>query len=389
MRINYNVSAVIANNYLNRSDNKLQESMARLSSGLKIVNAKDNPAGLAMAKRMNAQLEGLDQATQNSNDGISVMQIADGALSEIHEMLQRINELSVKAATGTLTDDDREIINQEVKQLTEEIDRTASEVEFNGQKLLDGSFDLKAYTDDPDVKVAYYSDEVVSGEYQIEALDVKFDVEGKEIENVNDILIKRVTDSGEEVVWEYHDPDPNNKSNSTVTMDGKIVTVKDNQGREIKIETQKESIAATVKVVVPGFGSLDMQIGSNEGQQLAARIPKVSTELMGISNIDLTTQEGAKETIEKVKGAIQYVSSVRSRLGAYENRLDHTVNNLDIITENVTAAYSRIMDTDMSEEMTEYTTLQVLSQASTSILAQANERPAQVAGIYSENFTGK
>lgn len=352
--------------------------MARLSSGLKIVNAKDNPAGLAMAKRMNAQLEGLDQATQNSNDGISVMQIADGALSEIHEMLQRINELSVKAATGTLTDDDREIINQEVKQLTEEIDRTASEVEFNGQKLLDGSFDLKAYTDDLDVKVAYYSDEVVSGEYQIETLDVKFDGEGKEIENVNDILIKRVTDSGEEVVWEYHDPDPNNKSNSTVTMDGKIVTVKDNQGREIKIETQKESIAATVNVVVPGFGSLDMQIGSNEGQQLAARIPKVSTELMGISNIDLTTQEGAKETIEKVKGAIQYVSSVRSRLGAYENRLDHTVNNLDIITENVTAAYSRIMDTDMSEEMTEYTTLQVLSQASTSILAQANERPAQV-----------
>lgn len=378
MRINYNVSAVVANNYLNRSDNKLQESMARLSSGLKIVNAKDNPAGLAMAKRMNAQLEGLDQATQNSNDGISVMQIADGALSEIHEMLQRINELSVKAATGTLTDDDREIINQEVKQLTEEIDRTASEVEFNGQKLLDGSFDLKAYTDDLDVKVAYYSDEVVSGEYQIETLDVKFDGEGKEIENVNDILIKRVTDSGEEVVWEYHDPDPNNKSNSTVTMDGKIVTVKDNQGREIKIETQKESIAATVNVVVPGFGSLDMQIGSNEGQQLAARIPKVSTELMGISNIDLTTQEGAKETIEKVKGAIQYVSSVRSRLGAYENRLDHTVNNLDIITENVTAAYSRIMDTDMSEEMTEYTTLQVLSQASTSILAQANERPAQV-----------
>lgn len=380
MRINYNVSAVIANNYLNRSDNKLQESMARLSSGLKIVNAKDNPAGIAMAKRMNAQLEGLDQATQNSNDGISVMQIADGALSEIHEMLQRINELSVKAATGTLTDDDRDIVDQEVKQLTEEIDRTASEVEFNGQKLLDGSFDLKAYTDNLDVKVAYYSDEVVSGEYQIDALDVNFD--GTEIENVKNILIKRVTDSGDKVVWEYHDPDPNNKSNSTVTWDGNIVSIKGNEGTEIKLEVGKDYVTAPnklpVNVKIPGFGSLDMQIGSNEGQQLAARIPKVSTELMGISNIDLTTQEGAKETIEKVKGAIQYVSSVRSRLGAYENRLDHTVNNLDIITENVTAAYSRIMDTDMSEEMTEYTTLQVLSQASTSILAQANERPAQV-----------
>lgn len=372
MRINYNVSAVVANNYLNRSDNKLQESMARLSSGLKIVNAKDNPAGLAMAKRMNAQLEGLDQATQNSNDGISVMQIADGALSEIHEMLQRINELSVKAATGTLTDDDREIINQEVKQLTEEIDRTASEVEFNGQKLLDGSFDLKAYTDNLDVKVAYYSDEMVSGEYVINALALTFDTDGKITDvgavDVNGILKYDAADQA--------------ASNSTVTWDGNIVSIKGNEGTEIKLEVGKDYVTAPnklpVNVKIPGFGSLDMQIGSNEGQQLAARIPKVSTELMGISNIDLTTQEGAKETIEKVKGAIQYVSSVRSRLGAYENRLDHTVNNLDIITENVTAAYSRIMDTDMSEEMTEYTTLQVLSQASTSILAQANERPAQV-----------
>lgn len=373
MRINYNVSAVVANNYLNKADNKLQASMARLSSGLKIVDAKDNPAGLAMAKRMNAQLEGLDQATQNSNDGISIMQIADGALSEIHEMLQRINELSVKAATGTLTDDDREMIDQEVKQLTEEIDRTASEVEFNGQRLLDGSFDMKAYTNNLDVKVAYYSDEVKSGNYRIDSLEVTFDAEGKEIESVDKVLIKRVTDAGDEEVWEY----PANPAQSTVTTDGKIVTIKDFQGREIKIQTQAKTVA-NVDFVIPGFGSLDMQIGSNEGQQIAARIPKVSTELMGISNIDLTTQEGAKETIDKVKGAIQYVSSVRGRLGAYENRLDHTVNNLDIIHENVTAAYSRIMDTDMSEEMTEYTTLQVLSQASTSILAQANERPAQV-----------
>lgn len=382
MRINYNVSAVIANNYLNRSDSKLQESMARLSSGLKIVNAKDNPAGLAMAKRMNAQLEGLDQATQNSNDGISIMQIADGALSEIHEMLQRINELSVKAATGTLTDDDRKIIDQEVKQLTEEIDRTASEVEFNGQRLLDGSFDLKAYTDDLDVKVAYYSDEVVSGAYTIADLEVEFDSEGK----ITDV--KKVSTN----IPGLNAYDSTQTDNGGTTVDweegGNLITIRGSQGTEIKLEVQEPeiippattppAIKTPVNVVIPGFGSLDMQIGSNEGQQLAARIPKVSTELMGIANIDLTTQEGAKKTIDKVKGAIQYVSSVRSRLGAYENRLDHTVNNLDIITENVTAAYSRIMDTDMSEEMTEYTTLQVLSQASTSILAQANERPAQV-----------
>ena len=127
-----------------------------------------------------------------------------------------------------------------------------------------------------------------------------------------------------------------------------------------------------------GFGAMDMQIGANEGQQLGIRIPKMSLENMGISNIDLSTAEGANEAIDKVDEAIKYVSASRSRLGAYQNRLEHTVNNLDISSENMTAAYSRIMDVDMAEEMTEYTTVQILSQASTSMLAQANERPSQV-----------
>lgn len=381
MRINYNVSAVIANNYLNKSDNRLQESMARLSSGLKIVNAKDNPAGLAMAKRMNSQIENLDQATQNSNDGISIMEIADGALSEIHEMIQRINELSVKASTGTLTDDDREIINNEVKQLTEEIDRTASEVEFNGQKLLDGSFDLRGYSDNPDLQVVYYSDGVIGGDYTV-SLDIEFEADGT-VKNV------RGFKSGDDTLnpplpgipgipdYEENAAAP---SGTKVDWDGNIVSVKGVQGEEIKFRVARpaHNLSVNAHVNLEGFGSLDMEIGANEGQQLAARLPKVSTELMGISNIDLSTQEGAKDALGRMDGAIKYVSSVRSRIGAYQNRLEHTVNNLDIISENMTAAYSRIMDTDMAEEMTEYTTLQVLSQASTSILAQANERPSQV-----------
>ncbi len=381
MRINYNVSAVIANNYLNKSDNKLQESMARLSSGLKIVNAKDNPAGLAMAKRMNSQIENLDQATQNSNDGISIMEIADGALSEIHEMLQRINELSVKASTGTLTDDDREIIDNEVKQLTEEIDRTAGEVEFNGQKLLDGSFDLRGYSDNQDMQVIYYSDTVIGGEYLV-SLDVDFKADGtiekvKGFKNGDDQAKPPIP--GIPGISDYEEAVP---SGTEVNWDGNIVSVKGVQGEEIKFRVSEPKppagLSINAHIALEGFGSLDMEIGANEGQQLAARIPKVSIELMGISNIDLSTQEGAKDALGRMDGAIKYVSSVRSRIGAYQNRLEHTVNNLDIISENMTAAYSRIMDTDMSEEMTEYTTLQVLSQASTSVLAQANERPAQV-----------
>ena len=133
MRINFNASAVIANNALNRNDNRLQDSLARLSSGLKVVNAKDNPSGLAMSKKMNAQIKGLDQASDNAGDGVSIIEIADGAMSEMHDILQRINELAVKGSTGTITDDDRKLIQDEVKQLKEELTRISETVEFNGQ----------------------------------------------------------------------------------------------------------------------------------------------------------------------------------------------------------------------------------------------------------------
>jgi flagellin len=127
-----------------------------------------------------------------------------------------------------------------------------------------------------------------------------------------------------------------------------------------------------------GFGSMDMQVGANEGQQLDIRINKLSLENLGMSNIDLSSMEGATDALGKMSNAINYVSSTRSRMGAYQNRLEHTISNLDITTENMTAAYSRIMDVDMAEEMTKYTTLQILVQASTSMLAQANERPSNV-----------
>lgn len=145
MRINYNVSAMLANNKLANNDNLLSKSLERLSSGLKVNSAKDNPAGLAMAKRMNAQLEGLSVANQSAGDGVSIIETADGAMSEISEMLQRMNELAVKAANGPNSDNDRAVIQDEVKQLTEEITRIAESTEFNGQKLLNGEFSLKGY----------------------------------------------------------------------------------------------------------------------------------------------------------------------------------------------------------------------------------------------------
>ena len=371
MKINFNASAAIANNALTRNDNKLAASLGKLSSGYKITHAKDNPSGLAMAKRMNAQIAGVSVATDNAGDGISVIEIADGTMSEIHDMLQRLNELSVKASTGTLTEQDREIINNEAQQLKEEIDRISGEAEFNGQKILDGSFDLKGYTNNVDVKVAYYGDEVKAGQYQVADLKIGTDKDGD-----LDSAKSSVTITG---------PGGQTVAGAKISgVDGNIATITGDNGFELKLEIRRgiqKDVVTTVnnfKMELAGFGAMDTQIGANEGQQLGIRIPRISCLNMGIESLDLTTAEGATKAIDQVDAAIKYVSEARSRIGAYQNRLEHTVSSLDITSENMTAAYSRIMDTDMAEEMTEYTTLQVLSQASTSMLAQANERPSQV-----------
>lgn len=370
MKINFNASAAIANNALTRNDNKLAASLGKLSSGYKITHAKDNPSGLAMAKRMNAQIAGVSVATDNAGDGISVIEIADGTMSEIHDMLQRLNELSVKASTGTLTEQDREIINNEAQQLKEEIDRISGEAEFNGQKILDGSFDLKGYTDNVDVKVAYYGDEVKAGQYQVADLKIGTDKDG-DLDSAKSSVT--ITGLGGQTV-----------AGAKISgVDGNIATITGDNGFELKLEIRsgikKDDVTAVnFKMELAGFGAMDTQIGANEGQQLGIRIPRISCLNMGIESLDLTTAEGATKAIDQVDAAIKYVSEARSRIGAYQNRLEHTVSSLDITSENMTAAYSRIMDTDMAEEMTEYTTLQVLSQASTSMLAQANERPSQV-----------
>ena len=177
MKINYNISAMVANSALQTNDNMLTASLEKLSSGLKINHAKDNASGLAMAKRMNAQIRSLEVADQNANDGISVIEIAEGALAEVSDMVQRMNELAVKASTGSLNDEDRKMIDDEIKQLRAEIERVADTTMYNGEVLLDGSFDLKGYTDNANVKVITYSDEVLAGDYELN-LSASLDADG-------------------------------------------------------------------------------------------------------------------------------------------------------------------------------------------------------------------
>ncbi|MBE5823235.1 MAG: flagellin FliC3 [Butyrivibrio sp.] len=390
MKVNYNVSAMIANNALQKNDKLLSESLGRLSSGLKIANAKDNPSGLAMSRRMNSQIEGLGVANDTSNDAISIVQVADGSLSEIHEVLQRMSELAIKSSNGTLTDSDREAIQEEVTLLKQEIERMAKTTQFNGQSILDGSFDLRGYATvgntpstavtDPNVSVLTYSDSVEAGTFQITGIDVKYlNLTGSTGVDKKGIFFEEGSEANIQIKKVYEDGTTEdymtNGMQATITED--ILTLKDNTGKEIKIQID-ESFSGTLNLELTGKGAMTMQVGANEGQTLDIRIPKISLSTLGLYNLDLANEVGAREGIESIKNAIVQVSSIRSGLGAYQNRLEHTVSNLDITVENMTAAYSRIMDVDMAEEMTTYSTQQVLSQAGISMMAQANERPSQV-----------
>lgn len=377
MRINYNVSAMLSNNSLANNDSSLADSILRLSSGLKINSAKDNPAGLAMAKRMNAQIKGLAVAGQNSSDGVSIIETADGSLSEVADMLQRINELCVKANNGTMSDADRKTIQDEVSELKNEIERIKDTTQFNGQKLLNGEFNLKGYTDVEGIEINYYSSSVAIKKYTIESLKVE-----NEKDKDGNLTGNKTVDINNGITLGSDFP----LDVDRFEVKDNILTMYGGDGFEMKIDLTNAAVGTyaengtldQINIDITGVGAMRLQVGANEGQVLEMGIPAMSLKNLGLEDIDVGTKEGANDALSRMDGALRYVSDVRSRLGAYQNRLESTVNSLDITSENMTAAYSRLMDVDMAEEMTNYTTKQVLTQAGTSMLAQANERPSQI-----------
>ncbi len=371
MRIKYNSSAVIAGAALSGTENKFNVSSERLATGYKINHAKENPSGIAIGKRMSAQIKSLGEAKQNASNAVSVVNTAEGAMMEMQAMVQRINELSVQAANGTKTDSDREALQAEVKQLKEEIQRMSNDTEFNGKKLLNGDCDLKGYGDREGFNVGYYSDEVPAGKYTIMINALPLDADG----NLNlsgdnvEILPKDATD-------EYAKDFPLNVS---ISYDKDKVTITGSNEFEISFTIDKDKAATgQLNLDITGIGAMRVQVGSNEGQVLAIRIPELSLKSMGIADIDVSTIDGANEAMELSKKANAYISKVRARIGAYENRLEHTESSLDVTTEKMTGAFSRLMDTDMAEEMTEYSNQQVLNQAGVTILSQANQRPSEM-----------
>ena len=395
MKINYNAQAIIANNKLKVNDNKLSNSIGRLSTGLKIKDAKDNPSGLAMARRMNAQIEGMGVAGNSAKDGMNIIKTADGVLAEIHDILQRMNELAVKGANATITPVDRDYIESEIQQLKDEIGRIASTTDFNGQKILDGTFDYRGYatvggTTDPDIRVASYSDNMAGRKYTISglgALQYDYDPTTKtgeqQLYGIALPAIVTVTDESDGTTLPMQ----------VKQIDGDLVMFEDNDGHELALSIRTDN-PGTIELDLTDVGPMTIQVGANEGQILDVRVPAITLTSLGLfglsvktslnnyaTNVDKTTGEGylteeeaSKKAIDSIKNALAYVSSLRSRLGAYQNRLEHTDTNLDTTSENLTASYSQIMDVDMAEEMTTYSTQQVLSQAGISILSQANER---------------
>ena len=557
MRINYNISSIIARNALNINNNRLSGSIQRLSSGYKINSAADDAAGLAISIKMNAQIKSLEQANKNANDGISVVNTADGAMSEMHDILQRMNELAIQSANGTNSDGDRKQIQLEIDQLVQELDRIAETTQFNAQNLLDGSFAYKGYTNTENIKVMSYSDGVSSGTYSIKQLsyyhyedtikdhaayvenspegevthedrykaasadDIKAALvtndqitadegmrgfpdgarvivknENVIIEAENDFQVKlslndrkaidgsgvtttsvstyyittdcykNITVTNQEGTIKYNvselniikdwgkdktmGKDPANPTTPgisyhtgseeeglrhltedfakffngvnpdveyTVTscavdettgditigykdienmagaeetytfklfQEGKTTELKDSLHThtdtvktEYKVGDMNDD-TQNINLNLTGMGPMRIQVGANEGQVIQIEIPSLGTEYLGVDGLNITTEEKATEAIDVITEAIDYLSGIRSKVGAYCNRIEHTVTNLDVTEENMTASYSRIMDVDMAKEMTEYSTVQVLVESSTAMLAQANERPQSV-----------
>ena len=368
MKVNSNIQAMFAQSILSANEEKMAKSTQKMSSGYKLNRAMDNPAGMAITNRMRAQLSSLERATKNSKNAINAIQTAEGALSEIESMLQRMNELSIQGSNGTMSSSDRLAIQEEVDQLVSEINRISKNTTYNSQNLLDGTQDLKAFSGlSKDISVRNYNELMDVGKYKISV-----GAGGLVTSLTKD---KATIDIAAQEVVEFVDKDGNTTGYST-----KIHTA---NGAELTFETKGDSGATNVELDITGYGGMKIQVGAEEGQEIQVIIPEVSlrtlnfVDLDGNRTLDLRTEEGATKAISQIASAIDYVSAARSKLGAYQNRIENTVTNLDVTTENLTESYSTIKDIDMAEGMVEYTTLQVLIQAGTSMVAQANEQPQQ------------
>ena len=479
MVVQHNMQAANANRMLGITSGAQAKSTEKLSSGYKINRAADDAAGLTISEKMRKQIRGLDKASSNAQDGVSSVQTAEGALTEVHSMLQRMNELATQAANGTNSYSDRQSIQDEIDQLTQEVDRISTDTEYNKKTLLDGSANTRVYvsgTHQDKTKFARsatridFSEEVLPGDYTVEVKtpakqatyqldmsglinDPNFDggtvsINGVGIEYEKgmsaDDVYKQLMSVADEIGCKI-EKDPNNAGVYNITADNKgsaeVLTVSmseemaqktglsndpeavknadDNSyklvasGTDAEIEL-KDGFGSTVITNVEGnrvkitdkggfsmdfllsddvqngdtltfdvtdVGAMTIQIGANQYQNMDVHIPEVSSESLYLDTVNVAVNGGADKAISTMDAAIAKLSAVRSGIGAYTNRLEYASSSLAETQEDMTTAYSGLMDTDMASEMTEYTQQNILEQAAVSVLSQANDIPQQVLSL--------
>lgn len=444
MRINHNIAALNTYRQLTGNTSNTSKSLEKLSSGLRINKAGDDAAGLAISEKMRGQIRGLDTASRNAQDGISLISTAEGALNETHSILQRMRELAVQSSNDTNTSSDRAEIQKEVDQLATEITRISTDTEFNTKKLLngtmgktftttassfnatgmqvigsditDGTYTLTktaAGTDTFAVTTATASAGFVLGdltaaagslygtyELKVSNFAATADLEltgpdGTITSKSGQALNIDNTIGGITFNFDTHAISANGSIKFNLTANGLNIdlggaktvdgpTIAAYAGETLNIGGFQFTVKtgsgadATVNTMNVLDNAVEFQIGANANQRTSLSINKMDAGALGVSSLILTTQAGASAALQTLDTALNTVSSERAKLGAVQNRLEHTINNLGTTSENLSASESRIRDVDMAKEMMEFTKNNILSQAAQSMLAQANQQPQSV-----------
>lgn len=396
MRINTNLNAMTALNSATKNTALAGSSMEKLSSGLKINKAADNATGLAISEKMRSQIRGLDQASQNTQDGISVVQTAEGAIEEVGNIVQRMRELAVQGANETNTGSDRAKISEELTQLHEEIDRIAESTQFNGKDLLNGTNTVRVenghdITKDAKIEKVEIQDGFDFEDFKNTELKIKTTTSTANQNNGPKIEIDASTaDTGYGIAAEGLG------DNGKLTQ-GSVVTITDSNGKSIKFTVKSEIDATTAavkigdtKVTTENISGkqISLQVGANtsDSQTLKVKIENVSTKSLGLDSDTITkmAKEGKKGTdaantmIKSLDKALERVNTSRANLGAMQNRLETTASNLTTSNENLTAAESRIRDVDVAEEMMNLSKLNLINQAAQAMMSQAKSQPEGV-----------
>lgn len=420
MRINTNVNAMIATNQMSKNTALSGASMEKLSTGLRITKAADDATGLAISEKMRSQIRGMEQAERNVQDGISMVQTAEGAMEEIGNITQRMRELTVQSSNETNTVDERTKIAEELKQLHSEIDRIAESTQFNGKTLLANKVEGAAtvngsglkgeignldkfsniYVDKEDTSLAdiikggkvelTYND--TDNKYSLEIKNANGKVvaqgEGQVAVTGGNLLTFKLTSNGTDN-FKYHDPADGqltdmNDTNITLNVDEKEL-----KGNALLDKDKK--ISVDIKGKADDL-NIDLQVGANTGdsETLNVNITNMSTDSLELSKADMESitnadlskgTEASKKLIEKLDTALEKINTNRSNLGAVQNRLETSQSNLITSTENLTAAESRIRDVDVAKEMVKLSKLNILNQASQAMVSQAKQQPESVSQL--------